>query len=95
MEKLKATGIDLVAVVTMDTPYPVQAWAEQLGLGQDFLFLSDVQGQLAKSLGTMFQAGEFGLRPKRCCAACSCCLFASWWAVSFIQECRIRTVAWS
>jgi peroxiredoxin len=65
-DRLKARGIDLIAVITMDTPFVMQAWADQLGAGKDFLFLSDVQGQLAKSLGTTFQAGRFGLRPTRC-----------------------------
>lgn len=64
-DKLKARGIDLIAVITMDTPFAMQAWADQLGVGKDFLFLSDIQGQLAKSLGTTFQAGPFGLRPTR------------------------------
>lgn len=49
----------------MDTPFAMQAWADQLGIGKDFLFLSDIQGQLVKSLGTTFQAGPFGLRPTR------------------------------
>ena len=64
-DRLKARGIDLIAVVTMDTPFAMQAWADQLGVGKDFLFLSDIQGQLAKSLGGTFQAGPFGLRPTR------------------------------
>ena len=64
-DRLKARGIDLIAVITMDTPFAMQAWADQLGAGKDFLFLSDIQGQLAKSLGTTFQAGPFGLRPTR------------------------------
>ncbi|KAL0036652.1 hypothetical protein WJX79_004317 [Trebouxia sp. C0005] len=64
-DKMKARGIDLIAVVTMDTPFAMQAWADQFGAGKDFLFLSDIQGQMAKSLGTTFQAGPFGLRPTR------------------------------
>ena len=55
-----------MAVVSMDTSFAMHAWAEQTGAGQDFLFLSDVQGRLSKSLGTTFQAGPFGLRPTRC-----------------------------
>lgn len=64
-DKLKARGVDMIAVVTMDTPFAMHAWATQLGASKDFLFLSDVTGQLAKSLGTTFQAGPFGLRPTR------------------------------
>lgn len=64
-DKLKARGVDMIAVVTMDTPFVMHAWADQLGAGKDVLFLSDVSGQLAKSLGTTFQAGPFGLRPTR------------------------------
>ena len=63
--KLKARGVDMIAVVTMDTPFAMHAWANQLGATEEFLFLSDVSGQLAKSLGTTFQAGPFGLRPSR------------------------------
>ena len=55
----------MIAVVTMDTPFAMHAWANQLGASEEFLFLSDVSGQLAKSLGTTFQAGPFGLRPTR------------------------------
>ncbi|KAL3157373.1 hypothetical protein ABBQ32_011850 [Trebouxia sp. C0010 RCD-2024] len=65
LDKLKARGIDMIAVVAMDTPFVMHAWAEQLGASEEFLFLSDVSGQLAKSLGTTFQAGPFGLRPTR------------------------------
>lgn len=65
LDRLKARGIDMIAVVTMDTPFVMHAWAEQLGASEEFLFLSDVSGQLAKSLGTTFQAGPFGLRPTR------------------------------
>ncbi|DBB10246.1 hypothetical protein WJX82_000090 [Trebouxia sp. C0006] len=64
-DRLQARGIDLIAVITMDTPFAMQAWADQLRVGKDFLFLSDIQGQLAKSLGTTFEAGPFGLRPTR------------------------------
>ena len=64
-EKLKAQGVDMIAVVSMDTPFAMHAWANQLGVTEDFLFLSDVSGQLAKSLGTTFQAGPLGLRPTR------------------------------
>lgn len=64
-DKLKARGVDMIAVVTMDTPFAMHAWANQLEASKDFLFLSDINGQLAKSLGTTFQAGPFGLRPTR------------------------------
>ena len=64
-DKLRSRGIDLIAVVSMDTPFAMRAWGKQLGAGQSFLFLSDVQGQLAKSLGTTFDAGPLGLRPTR------------------------------
>lgn len=64
-DRLKARGVDMIAVVSMDTPFAMHAWAQQLGAGPDFVFLSDVQGQLAKSLGTIFQAGAFGTRPNR------------------------------
>ena len=64
-DELKARGVDMIAVVAMDTPFVMHAWAHQLGASKEFLFLSDVPGQLAKSLGTTFQAGPFGLRPTR------------------------------
>ena len=64
-DTLKARGVDTVAVVTMDTPFAMHAWAQQLGASKDFLFLSDVPGQLARSLGSTFQAGPFGVRPTR------------------------------
>ena len=64
-DKLKARGVDMIAVVTMDTPFAMHAWANQLTATEEFVFLSDVSGQLAKSLGTTFQAGAFGLRPTR------------------------------
>ena len=64
-DTLKARGVDLIAVVTMDTPFTMHAWAEQLQASEDFLFLSDVPGNLAKYLGTTFHTGPFGLRPRR------------------------------
>ena len=63
-DKLKARGIDTIAVVSMDTPFAMHAWSKQLG-ADDVLFLSDPLGHLAKALGVTFHAGPLGLRSSR------------------------------
>lgn len=63
-DKLKAKGVDILAVVSMDTPFAMHAWSKQLK-ADDVLFLSDPLGHLAKALDVTFHAGPFGLRSSR------------------------------
>ena len=63
-DKLKARGVDTIAVVSMDTPFAMNAWSKQLGA--DYVqFQSDPLGHLAKALGVTFHAGPLGLRSSR------------------------------
>ena len=64
LPKLAAQGIS-PAVVSMDTPFAMAAWAKSLGVDDDMLFLSDPRGMLGKALGATFDAGPLGLRGRR------------------------------
>lgn len=67
LDDLKAKGVSTVAVLSVNDPFVMGAWAKDLGAeGKDGLvFLADGNGELAEALGLVLDGTGFGLG-KRC-----------------------------
>ncbi len=66
-EAIKANGVDMIAVVAVNDPFVVQAWADQSGAGEKVTFLADWDGSFTTQLGMDIDLSAAGLgrRSKR------------------------------
>jgi peroxiredoxin (alkyl hydroperoxide reductase subunit C) len=64
---LKAKGIDLVACVSVNDAFVMQAWGKDQGVGEDVVMLADGSGALTKALGLEMDltARGLGVRSQR------------------------------
>ncbi|KAF9163701.1 Peroxiredoxin-5, mitochondrial [Mortierella sp. AD011] len=65
--ELKDKGVDLIACVAVNDAFVMNAWANDLGVGDKITMLADPQGNFVKSLGLDFDASAAlgGNRSKR------------------------------
>lgn len=66
-EAILALGVAGVAVVCVNDPHVMRAWAKASGAGDDLLFLADVHGDFTRGMGMMFDepSPHLGYRSKR------------------------------
>lgn len=60
-DALKAKGIDTVACISVNDPFVMRAWGEQLGVGDKVLLLADGSAKFTKALGVDLDLSEKGL----------------------------------
>ena len=59
--KIKAKGVDVIACMSVNDVFVMNAWGKQSGVGDDVMMLSDGNGDFAKSLGLDFDASAMGM----------------------------------
>ncbi len=59
--EIKAKGIDLIAVVSVNDVFVMDAWSKASGAADKITFLSDGNADLAKALGLTLDGTGFGL----------------------------------
>lgn len=60
-DELKAKGVDTVACVSVNDPFVMRAWAEQVGTGDKVLLLADGSGTFTSALGVTLDLTDKGL----------------------------------
>lgn len=60
-DELKARGVDIVACVSVNDPWVMQAWADAQGVEGRILMLADGNGEFARAMGLEADMGAFGL----------------------------------
>lgn len=60
-EELKAKGVDLIACVSVNDPFVMNAWGKASQVGDAILMLADGNGSLAKAMGLELDASRFGM----------------------------------
>ena len=61
---LKAKGIDLIACISVNDVFVMDAWGKARGGGDDVLMLADGNGAFAKAVGLELDASKFGMGPR-------------------------------
>ena len=66
-DKLRAKGIDLIACVSVNDAFVMDAWGRASNVGDDIMMLADGNGDFAKALGLELDATGYGMgqRSKR------------------------------
>ena len=59
--ELKDKGVDIVACISVNDPFVMQAWGEDRKVGDDLLMLSDGNGEFTAALGLEMDGSGFGL----------------------------------
>ncbi|KPL54255.1 alkyl hydroperoxide reductase [Prosthecomicrobium hirschii] len=65
LDHFKAKGVDEIAVVAVNDPFVMAAWARHTGAKDKILFLADGNADFTKKLGLEIELGVMGLRSKR------------------------------
>jgi len=60
-EALKAKGVDLIACVSVNDPFVMDAWGKAQGATGKVMMLADGNGELARKLGLEMDGSKFGL----------------------------------
>jgi peroxiredoxin len=58
---LKAAGIDLIACVSVNDVFVMNAWGKAQDVGDDVLMLADGNAAFAKAVGLSFDGSKFGM----------------------------------
>jgi glutaredoxin/glutathione-dependent peroxiredoxin len=58
---LKAKGVDLIACVSVNDVFVMNAWGKSANVGDDVLMLADGNGAFAKAVGLELDASKFGM----------------------------------
>jgi glutaredoxin/glutathione-dependent peroxiredoxin len=61
---LKAKGIDLIACVSVNDVFVMDAWGKAQGVGDDVLMLADGNGEFSKAVGLELDGSKFGMGPR-------------------------------
>ena len=61
---LKAKGIDLIACVSVNDVFVMDAWGKAQHVGDDVLMLSDGNGEFTKAVGLELDGSKFGMGPR-------------------------------
>ncbi|HUO23979.1 MAG TPA: peroxiredoxin [Caulobacteraceae bacterium] len=59
--ELKAKGVDMIACVSVNDVFVMNAWGKGQEVGDSILMLADGNGDFAKAVGLDFDAGKFGM----------------------------------
>ncbi|HLI67116.1 MAG TPA: peroxiredoxin [Caulobacteraceae bacterium] len=58
---LKAKGVDVIACLSVNDVFVMNAWAKDQGIGDDILMLADGSGDFTKAVGLEMDASRFGM----------------------------------
>ncbi|WP_350333332.1 peroxiredoxin [Coralliovum pocilloporae] len=58
---IKAKGVDEIAVISVNDPFVMSAWAESTGAGDAITFLADGSAEFTKAIGLELDATAFGM----------------------------------
>ena len=64
-DELRAKGVDLIACLSVNDGWVMQAWAEAHGVGDRIVMLADGSGSFTKALGIERVTADMGLRARR------------------------------
>jgi glutaredoxin/glutathione-dependent peroxiredoxin len=64
-DELRAKGVDLIACLSVNDGWVMQAWADARGVGDKIVMLADGSGAFTKALGIERESREMGLRARR------------------------------
>jgi len=64
-DAIKAKGVDVIACVSVNDAFVMDAWGKHRGVGDKILMLADGNGDLARALGLEFDGTKFGMG-RRC-----------------------------
>jgi peroxiredoxin len=64
-DELKQKGVDLIACLSVNDAWTMQAWADQHQVGDRIVMLADGAGTFAKALGIDVEIPHMGLRARR------------------------------
>src|ERR1700758_4435499 len=59
--ELKAKGVDVLACVSVNDVFVMNAWAKDQGIGDEVLMLADGNGQFTRALGLELDGSKFGM----------------------------------
>jgi peroxiredoxin len=58
---LRAKGVDVIACISVNDAWVMQAWGEAQGAGDKVVMLADGAGEFARAMGLDFDGSAFGL----------------------------------
>jgi glutaredoxin/glutathione-dependent peroxiredoxin len=64
-DELKGKGIDLIACLSVNDAWVMQAWGDQYQVGDKIVLLADGAGEFSKALGIDFTPPHMGVRARR------------------------------
>ena len=64
-DELRAKGVDMIACLSVNDAWVMQAWGEQHDVGDKIVLLADGAGELTKALGIDFAPPQMGVRARR------------------------------
>ncbi len=62
--ELKKKGVDVIACVSVNDVFVMDAWGKAQGVGSDILMLADGNGDFTKAVGLELDASRFGMGPR-------------------------------
>ncbi|QMU60598.1 MAG: redoxin family protein [Gammaproteobacteria bacterium] len=60
-EELKAKGIDAITCISVNDPFVMQAWAQELNVSNDVMMLCDPKVEFTNAVGLCLDLSDFGL----------------------------------
>jgi peroxiredoxin (alkyl hydroperoxide reductase subunit C) len=64
-DELRAKGVDLIACLSVNDAWVMQAWADQQAVGDKIVMLADGAAEFSKALGIEFAPPHMGVRARR------------------------------
>jgi peroxiredoxin len=64
-DALRAKGVDLIACLSVNDAWVMQAWADQQQVGDRIVMLADGAAELSRALGIDYAAPHMGVRARR------------------------------
>lgn len=64
-DALRAKGVDLIACLSVNDAWVMQAWADQQQVGDRIVMLADGAGELTRALGIDYSPPHMGVRARR------------------------------
>ena len=60
-DALKEKGIDMIACISVNDPFVMQAWGEAHNVGDEVMMVADNAGDMTRAIGLAIDLSEFGL----------------------------------
>jgi peroxiredoxin len=62
--ELKGKGVDVIACVSVNDVFVMDAWGKAQGVGDNIVMLADGNGDFTKAIGLELDASRFGMGPR-------------------------------